>query len=39
MQRFGSQGNGDYANKVLARMRQAFGGHAITASLDAPPVK
>jgi 6-phosphogluconate dehydrogenase len=39
MQRFGSQGNGDYANKVLARMRQAFGGHAITAAIDPPQAK
>jgi 6-phosphogluconate dehydrogenase len=30
MQRFASQGGADYANKVLARMRQAFGGHATT---------
>ncbi|MEF3192645.1 MAG: decarboxylating 6-phosphogluconate dehydrogenase [Halothiobacillaceae bacterium] len=27
--RFASQGNADYANKLLAVMRQAFGGHAI----------
>jgi 6-phosphogluconate dehydrogenase len=39
MQRFGSQGNGDYANKVLARMRQAFGGHAITAASDPQQAK
>ena len=39
MQRFGSQGNGDYANKVLARMRQAFGGHAITGSIDPQQAK
>jgi 6-phosphogluconate dehydrogenase len=32
MQRFASQGSADYTNKVLARMRQAFGGHATTAS-------
>ena len=29
MARFASQGNGDYANKVLAMMRQGFGGHAV----------
>jgi 6-phosphogluconate dehydrogenase len=30
MQRFASQGRGDYADRVLARMRQSFGGHAVT---------
>ncbi|CAG0995881.1 6-phosphogluconate dehydrogenase [Burkholderiales bacterium] len=29
MSRFSSQGRGDYANRMLARMRQAFGGHAV----------
>jgi 6-phosphogluconate dehydrogenase len=29
MERFASQGRADYANRLLARMRQAFGGHAI----------
>jgi 6-phosphogluconate dehydrogenase len=29
MQRFSSQGNGDYANRLLALMRNAFGGHAV----------
>ena len=29
MMRFDSQGSGDYANRMLARMRQAFGGHAV----------
>ncbi|MBK6598151.1 MAG: decarboxylating 6-phosphogluconate dehydrogenase [Proteobacteria bacterium] len=29
LSRFSSQGQGDYGNKVLARMRQAFGGHAV----------
>jgi 6-phosphogluconate dehydrogenase len=29
MERFGSQGRGDYANRLLARMRQSFGGHAV----------
>jgi 6-phosphogluconate dehydrogenase len=32
MQRFASQGRGDYADRVLARMRQSFGGHAVTRS-------
>jgi 6-phosphogluconate dehydrogenase len=30
MQRFASQGRGDYADRILARLRQSFGGHAIT---------
>ena len=29
MARFDSQGKGDYANRMLAMMRQAFGGHAV----------
>ena len=29
MMRFASQGKGDYANKILAKMRQGFGGHAV----------
>jgi 6-phosphogluconate dehydrogenase len=29
MARFASQGRGDYTNRLLARMRQAFGGHAV----------
>ena len=29
MQRFASQGRGDYADRVLARLRQSFGGHAV----------
>ena len=29
MMRFASQGKNDYASKVLAKMRQGFGGHAI----------
>ena len=32
MQRFASQGRGDYADRLLARMRQSFGGHAVTRS-------
>ena len=30
MARFASQGRDDYAARLLARMRQAFGGHAVT---------
>ena len=30
MQRFASQGRGGFADRVLARMRQSFGGHAVT---------
>jgi 6-phosphogluconate dehydrogenase len=29
MERFASQGRADYANRLLSRMRQAFGGHAV----------
>ena len=29
MMRFASQGQGDYANKLLAMMRRGFGGHAV----------
>jgi 6-phosphogluconate dehydrogenase len=29
MMRFASQGSGDYANRMLASMRHAFGGHAM----------
>jgi 6-phosphogluconate dehydrogenase len=29
MMRFASQGKDDYANKLLAKMRQGFGGHAV----------
>jgi 6-phosphogluconate dehydrogenase len=32
MERFASQGSGDYGRRLLARMRQAFGGHAVTAA-------
>lgn len=31
MMRFASQGQGDTANRLLALMRQGFGGHAVTA--------
>jgi len=34
MQRFSSQGQGDYAHRLLARMRQAFGGHAVARAGD-----
>jgi 6-phosphogluconate dehydrogenase len=30
MNRFDSQGRGDYAAKLLAMMRKGFGGHAVT---------
>jgi 6-phosphogluconate dehydrogenase len=30
MERFASQGRDDFSNRVLARMRQSFGGHAVT---------
>ncbi|MDH4106104.1 MAG: 6-phosphogluconate dehydrogenase, partial [Gammaproteobacteria bacterium] len=29
MERFGSQGKDDYTQRLLARMRLAFGGHAV----------
>lgn len=32
MARFASQGKDDYASKLLAKMRQAFGGHALAAA-------
>jgi len=32
MERFASQGRADYANRLLARMRQSFGGHAVRSS-------
>lgn len=32
MMRFASQGQGDYANKLLAMMRNGFGGHAVKES-------
>jgi len=34
MTRFASQGRGDYANRMLAMMRKAFGGHAIVQVRD-----
>jgi len=36
MSRFDSQGKGDYANKMLAMMRQAFGGHAVHGATTEP---
>jgi 6-phosphogluconate dehydrogenase len=30
MQRFASQSHGEYADRLLARLRQSFGGHAVT---------
>ena len=43
MARFGSQNKGDYANKLLALMRQSFGGHTVNpdghvVNLDGPAV-
>jgi 6-phosphogluconate dehydrogenase len=32
MMRFASQGRGDYGDKLIAKMRQAFGGHALAKS-------
>jgi 6-phosphogluconate dehydrogenase len=29
MERFASQGKGDFTDRLLARMRQAFGGHVV----------
>ena len=29
MMRFASQGKGDYVSKMLAKMRQGFGGHTV----------
>jgi 6-phosphogluconate dehydrogenase len=29
MERFASQGRADYTNRLLSRMRQAFGGHVV----------
>ncbi|MGI8896716.1 MAG: 6-phosphogluconate dehydrogenase, partial [Casimicrobiaceae bacterium] len=34
MARFGSQNKGDFANKLLALMRQSFGGHAVNPGRD-----
>ena len=35
MQRFTSQGRADYQSRLLAKMRQAFGGHALTSQTPA----
>ena len=35
--RFASRGGDDYAAKLLARMRQSFGGHAVTPAGRTPP--
>jgi len=32
MRRFANQGNSAYQNRALAKMRQAFGGHALRKS-------
>jgi 6-phosphogluconate dehydrogenase len=37
MARFASQGRDDYAARLLARMRQAFGGHAVMPAGTTPP--
>ena len=37
MARFASQGRDDYAARLLARMRQAFGGHAVTPAAGRSP--
>ncbi|MCU0760077.1 MAG: decarboxylating 6-phosphogluconate dehydrogenase [Steroidobacteraceae bacterium] len=37
MARFASQGRDDYAARLLARMRQAFGGHAVMPAGTIPP--
>jgi 6-phosphogluconate dehydrogenase len=36
IERFTSQGGADYGNRLLARMRQGFGGHAVTHSSNPP---
>jgi 6-phosphogluconate dehydrogenase len=35
--RLASQGHADYGSRVLARLRQAFGGHAVQAGPTGPP--
>jgi 6-phosphogluconate dehydrogenase len=37
MSRFASQGRDDYAGRMLAMMRKAFGGHTVVSSGDAGP--
>jgi 6-phosphogluconate dehydrogenase len=37
MARFASRGNADYANRLLAMMRQSFGGHAVVKGSDGAP--
>jgi 6-phosphogluconate dehydrogenase len=37
MQRFSSQGRGDYANRLLALMRHAFGGHPVGSERPGAP--
>jgi 6-phosphogluconate dehydrogenase len=37
MQRFTSQGHADYGNRLLAQMRNAFGGHAVATDSGTPP--
>ncbi len=40
MSRFASQGQGDFANRMLAMMRKGFGGHAVKegAGETTPPI-
>ena len=38
MMRYATQGNNDYAAKLLAKMRQGFGGHAVAANTDDAPL-
>ena len=33
MMRYATQGNNDYAAKLLAKMRQGFGGHAVSVQM------
>ncbi len=38
MMRYATQGNNDYAAKLLAKMRQGFGGHAVATHTDGVPL-
>jgi 6-phosphogluconate dehydrogenase len=39
MMRFASRGRGDFAARVLAMMRQSFGGHAVARAPDSGPAR
>jgi 6-phosphogluconate dehydrogenase len=39
MERFASQGRADYTNRLLARMRESFGGHAVVTTRQGPSAK